>query len=47
MLTKGRGDVEAAAVEGPPAIAATTIKTMIAEPRFPDFLAMFLPSRAI
>ena len=41
-LTKGRGDVEAAAVEGLPAIAATTIKTMIADPRFPDFLAMSL-----
>ena len=41
-LTKGRGDVEAAAVEGLPAIAATTIKPMIADPRFPDFLAMSL-----
>src|SRR6266540_1392967 len=40
-LTKGCGVVEAAAVEGLPAIAATTIKTMIADPRFPDvFLAM-------
>ena len=40
-LTTGRGDVEAAAVEGLPAIAATTIKTMIADPRFPDlFLTM-------
>jgi hypothetical protein len=38
----------AAAVEGLPAIAATTIKTMIADPRFPDvFLAMSLPSRRI
>jgi hypothetical protein len=43
-LTKGCGVVvEAAAVEGLPAIAATTISTMIAEPRFPDvFLAMSL-----
>jgi hypothetical protein len=42
-LTKGCGVVEAAAVEGLPAIAATTIKTMIADPRFPDvFLAMSL-----
>jgi hypothetical protein len=41
VLTSGRGDVEAAAVEGLPAIAATTIKTMIADPRFPDlFLAI-------
>src|SRR4051812_46287688 len=42
-LTKGRGDVVAAlAVDEPPAIAATTIKTTIA-PRFPDvFLAMSL-----
>jgi hypothetical protein len=40
-LTRGCGVVEAAAVEGLPAIAATTIKTMIADPRFPDvFLAM-------
>jgi hypothetical protein len=40
-LTKGGAVVEAAAVEGLPAIAATTIKTMIADPRFPDvFLAM-------
>ena len=42
-LTKGRGDVEAAAVEGLAAIAPTIIKTMIADPRFPDvFLAMSL-----
>jgi hypothetical protein len=42
-LTKGCGVFEAAAAEGLPAIAATTIKTMIAEPRFPDvFLAMSL-----
>jgi len=35
--------VAAAAVDGLPAIAATTIKTMIADPRFPDFfLAMSL-----
>ena len=41
--TKGCDVVEAAAVEGLPAIAATTIKTMIADPRFPDFfLAMSL-----
>ena len=41
MLTKGCGVFEAAAAEGLPAIAATTIKTMIADPRFPDvFLAM-------
>ncbi len=40
-LIRGFGVVEAAAVEGLPAIAATTIKTMIADPRFPDvFLAM-------
>src|SRR6266508_6479651 len=40
-LTECCGVVEAAAVEGLPAIAATTIKTMIADPRFPDvFLAM-------
>ena len=40
-LTKGRGVAEAAAVDGLPAMAATTIKTMIADPRFPDvFLAM-------
>ena len=40
-LTKGRGVAEAAAVDGLPAIAATAIKTMIADPRFPDvFLAM-------
>src|SRR6266550_6444100 len=40
-LTNGRGVGEAAAVDGLPAIAATTIKTMIADPRFPDvFLAM-------
>jgi hypothetical protein len=36
MLSDGR-DVAAAAVEGLPAIAATTIRTMIAEPRFPVF----------
>ena len=43
MLTKGCGVFEAAAAEGLPAIAATTIKTMIADPRFPDFfLAMSL-----
>jgi hypothetical protein len=43
-LTKGCGfAVAAAAVDGLPAIAATTIKTMIADPRFPDFfLAMSL-----
>jgi hypothetical protein len=35
-LTDGR-DVAAAAVEGLPAIAATTIRTMIAVPRFPIF----------
>ena len=43
MLTKGCGVFEAAAAEGLPAIAATTIRTMIADPRFPDvFLAMSL-----
>ena len=43
-LTKGCDFAGAAvAVDGLPAIAATTIKTMIAEPRFPDvFLAMSL-----
>ena len=47
MLTKGCGVFEAAAAEGLPAIAATTIKTMIADPRFPDFfLAMSLPLAA-
>lgn len=34
-LAVGRG--VAAAVDGLPAIAATTIRTMIAEPRFPIF----------
>ena len=36
MLSDGR-DVAAAAVEGLPAIAATTIRTMIAVPRFSIF----------
>jgi len=44
LTTTGCGFAEAAAaVDGLPAIAATTIKTMIADPRFPDFrLAMSL-----
>jgi hypothetical protein len=44
LMTTGCGFAEAAAaVDGLPAIAATTIKTMIADPRFPDFfLAMSL-----
>ena len=36
------GAEAAVAVEGPPASAATTISKMIAEPRFPDFLAISL-----
>ena len=46
-MTTGCGFAEAAAaVDGLPAIAATTIKTMIADPRFPVFfLAMCLSPR--
>jgi hypothetical protein len=40
-LTTG-AEAAAVAVEGPPASAATTINKMIAEPRFPDFLAISL-----
>jgi len=37
LTLAGGRDVAAAAVEGLPAIAATTIRTMIAVPRFPIF----------
>jgi hypothetical protein len=42
-MTEGCDVAEAAAaVEGLPAIAATTIRTMIADPRFPDVLLAIL-----